>query len=41
MPKSRMIEVGGRKIGVTAVLGDGHIAELKEYTDIITAPAAQ
>ncbi|MCC6512099.1 MAG: cytochrome C554 [Pirellulaceae bacterium] len=41
MPKSRIIEVGGRKIGVTAVLGDGHIAELKDYTDVITAPAAQ
>ena len=40
MPKLRIIETGGRKIGVTAALGDGFAKELATSTDIIIAPAA-
>lgn len=41
MPKSKIVEVGGRKIGVTAVLGDSFRAELSGNTDVVTTPAAK
>ncbi len=41
MPKLRVIEMGGRKIGVTAVLGDGFAKELATSTDIMITPAAE
>lgn len=41
MPKSKVIEVGGRKIGVTAVLGDSFRAGLSTSGDILTTPAAE
>lgn len=41
MPKLRIIETGGRKIGITAVLGDGFAKDLASSTDIIIAPARQ
>lgn len=40
MPKWRVIEAGGRKIGVTAVLGDSFAAELKSSSDVVIQPAA-
>ena len=39
MPKLRIVESGGRKIGITAVLGDGFAKELATSADIIVEPA--
>ena len=41
MPKLRIVETGGRKIGITAVLGDGFAKELGTSADVIMAPARQ
>lgn len=41
MPKSKIIEVGGRKIGVTAVLGDSFQSDLASSSDVIIASAAE
>ncbi len=41
MSKYKIIEVGGRKIGVTAVLGDEFREKLKSNDEIITMPAAE
>lgn len=41
MPKSKIIEAGGRKIGVTAILGDSFRKELTGNSDVITSPAAE
>lgn len=41
MPKSKIIEVGGRKIGVTAVLGDSFHKELSASEDVLLTPAAE
>lgn len=41
MPKSKIIEVGGRKIGVTAILGDSFAPELSTSSDVIIAGAAE
>ena len=40
MPKFKVIEVGGRKLGVTAALGDHFRSELTSHSDIVTTPAA-
>ena len=40
MPKSKIIEAGGRKIGITAVLGDSYRAALSANSDVITSDAA-
>ncbi len=39
MPKMRVVEMRGRKIGITAVLGDGYAQELTTSKDVIVAPA--
>lgn len=39
MPKLRIVETGGRKIGITAVLGDGYAKELSTSGDVIIGPA--
>lgn len=41
MPKSKIIESGGRKIGVTAVLGDSFREDLSASEDVMTSSAAQ
>ncbi|MGN6544416.1 MAG: multiheme c-type cytochrome [Aureliella sp.] len=41
MPKSKIIQAGGRKIGVTAVLGDSFREDLKASDDVMTSPAAE
>lgn len=41
MPKLRIVESNGRKIGITAVLGDSHAKELATAADVIVAPAAE
>lgn len=40
MPKWKIIEVGSRKIGVTAVLGDSFRTELATSTEVFTSSAA-
>ncbi len=39
MPKLRIVDMNGRKIGITAVLGDGYAKDLSTSGDIIVAPA--
>jgi Cytochrome c554 and c-prime len=36
-PKSQVVEIGGRKIGITAHLGEEHFADLQPNRDIVNA----